>query len=72
MTAETSPVEIPPAARPGSRQAGEVPAAPSGLQLDERQPTSGPNPWLVIALAFILGLAVAKVVDWRGHAHPRS
>jgi hypothetical protein len=34
-------------------------------------PSSGPTPLLVIAAAFALGLIVAKVIDWRGHAHPR-
>jgi hypothetical protein len=37
------------------------PAAPGG----------GPNPLLVIACAFVAGYVLAKVVDWRGHAHPR-
>jgi hypothetical protein len=32
----------------------------------------GPSPFLVIALAFALGYALAKTVDWRGHAHPRD
>jgi hypothetical protein len=30
-----------------------------------------PNPWLVIGAAFVAGIVVAKVIDWRGHAHPR-
>jgi hypothetical protein len=38
-----------------------------------KQPGSrGPSPILVIAVAFALGFALAKVVDWRGHAHPRD
>lgn len=32
----------------------------------------GPSPFLVIALAFAVGYAIAKAVDWRGHAHPRD
>ena len=31
----------------------------------------GPNPFVVIGGAAAAGLFVAKVVDWRGHAHPR-
>ncbi len=31
----------------------------------------GPNPFLVVAVALAVGIAVAKLVDWRGHAHPR-
>lgn len=32
---------------------------------------NGPNPFAVIVGAAAAGFAVAKVVDWRGHAHPR-
>jgi hypothetical protein len=32
---------------------------------------SGPNPIVVAAAAFVVGVFVAKLVDWRGHAHPR-
>ena len=31
----------------------------------------GPNPFAVIGGAAAAGFVVAKVVDWRGHAHPR-
>jgi hypothetical protein len=30
----------------------------------------GLSPWLVIGAAFALGYVAAKVIDWRGHAHP--
>jgi hypothetical protein len=33
--------------------------------------TGGPNPFAVAAAAFAVGVVVAKLVDWRGHAHPR-
>src|SRR4051794_2287833 len=32
----------------------------------------GPSPLLVLAAAFAIGYALAKIVDWRGHAHPRD
>jgi sarcosine oxidase gamma subunit len=32
----------------------------------------GPNPWLVVAGALVAGIALAKWIDWRGHAHPRD
>jgi hypothetical protein len=28
------------------------------------------GPLLVVGGAFVLGVAVAKWIDWRGHAHP--
>jgi hypothetical protein len=31
----------------------------------------GPSPWLVLGAAFAAGVLAAKVLDWRGHAHPR-
>ena len=32
----------------------------------------GPNPFLVAGVALVAGIALAKVIDWRGHAHPRD
>ena len=40
------------------------PTAPAG-------PRSGPSPWLVLGAALVAGYALARVIDWRGHAHPR-
>jgi hypothetical protein len=31
----------------------------------------GPNPFVVVGIALAAGIALAKVIDWRGHAHPR-
>jgi hypothetical protein len=47
--------------------------APSGPQLGKRPKPGrgGPNPLLVVGLAFAAGIVIAKVLDWRGHAHPR-
>ena len=49
--------------------------APSGPQLGARPKPAGkggPNPFLVVGVAFAVGIAVAKIIDWRGHAHPRA
>jgi hypothetical protein len=35
------------------------------------QQYDGPSPFVVIGIAFLIGVAVAKWLDWRGHAHPR-
>jgi hypothetical protein len=54
------------------------PAATKAPQLPPRTaPTTektsrGPNPLLVIGAAFATGFALAKWLDWRGHAHPRA
>lgn len=34
--------------------------------------SGGLNPWLVAAGAFAVGIALAKLIEWRGHAHPRD
>jgi hypothetical protein len=38
----------------------------------EHKANGGPNPWLVVAGALVAGIALAKWIDWRGHAHPRD
>ena len=58
----------------------EPPAAPSGPQLGSRPKPKkkrkkggkGPTPLLVVGAALVAGIVLAKVVDWRGHAHPRD
>jgi hypothetical protein len=62
--------EAPTNQRPGS---GTV--APGGPQLGKRPKPkngSGPSPLVVIAAALVVGIVIAKVIDWRGHAHPRD
>jgi hypothetical protein len=55
--------------KPGS----EATVAPAGPQLGKRKAKGGgPNPFLVIGVALAAGVALAKVLDWRGHAHPRG
>jgi hypothetical protein len=49
--------------------------APSEPQLGKRpkaQGAKGPNPFLVLGVALAAGIVIAKLVDWRGHAHPRD
>jgi hypothetical protein len=38
----------------------------------EKKQRGGPSPLLVVGAAFAAGILIAKVVDWRGHAHPRD
>ncbi len=48
--------------------------APRGPQHGPREPKSGkrgPNPLVVAGAAFGIGSLLAKMIDWRGHAHPR-
>jgi hypothetical protein len=60
---------------PTNQKPGEGTVAPTGPQLS-RPPkpkrAGGPNPWAVIGAALVAGIVLAKVIDWRGHAHPRD
>jgi hypothetical protein len=55
----------------------DPPKAPSGPQLGSRpkakrpSPGGGVNPFVVVGAAVLLGVALAKWLDLRGHAHPR-
>jgi ferric-dicitrate binding protein FerR (iron transport regulator) len=67
----------------GNASTNQEPAAPpptpKGPQLGSR-PTKkkrrkggkGPAPLVVVGAALVAGIVLAKVVDWRGHAHPRD
>ncbi len=59
---------------PTNQKPAEGTVAPSGPQLGKpKQPgPGGPNPWLVLGVALAAGIVLAKVIDWRGHAHPRD
>jgi len=58
---------------PTGQKPGQGVVAPSGPQFGKRQkPAGGPNPFLVIGIAFGVGVLLAKVIDWRSHGHPRD
>ena len=59
---------------PTDQKPAQGTVAPSAPQLGKRPKPGGggPNPLLVVGLAFAAGIVIAKVLDWRGHAHPRD
>lgn len=62
---------------PTSQPPGQGVLAPSGPQIGRRSGPrkagrGGPNPFVVVGVALAAGILLAKVVDWRGHAHPRN
>jgi hypothetical protein len=59
--------ELPTDEEPGSEAAGLPPPKPK-----KRRSGQGPNAVALVAAAFALGIALAKLIDWRSHAHPRS
>ena len=60
--------QAPTGEKPGAATVTPIPPEPK----PKRKPGEGPNPWLVAAGAFVAGVALAKLIDWRGHAHPRD
>jgi hypothetical protein len=58
---------------PTNQKPGSGTVAPSGPQLGSRATKrSGLNPLVVAAAALAAGVLLAKLIDWRGHAHPRD
>jgi hypothetical protein len=56
---------------PTNLQPGQGAVTPTGPQLGKRpKKRGGPSPFLVLGVAFAVGVAAAKFIDWRGHAHP--
>ena len=74
------------AAEPPVRDSGPVegvrgnrevpPRAPARPQLGSRSKPrrkgGGPSPWIVVGVALVAGVVLAKWIDWRGHAHARD
>lgn len=58
----TTPMPPPPPATDGNAPEPKSPRRPRA---------GGPSPLLVIGAAFAVGVLAAKIIDWRGHAHPR-
>jgi hypothetical protein len=61
---------------PTNLKPGKPALAPSSPQLGKRPKPKGngggPNPLLVVGVALVAGIVLAKWIDWRGHAHPRD
>jgi hypothetical protein len=67
------------AAKGAEPEAAPPPSAPSSPQLGKRSKKKrrkggkgGPPPIAIVGAAFVAGVALAKVIDWRGHGHPRD
>jgi hypothetical protein len=54
------------------RPADRLRHRPASVPVDGVQPPRrGPNPFLVVGVALVAGVVLAKWIDWRGHGHPR-
>jgi hypothetical protein len=65
------------AAKNGGAPAEPPPTPPpsnpsSAARKPKSKSSGGPSPWLFVGAALVGGIVAAKVLDWRGHAHPRD
>jgi hypothetical protein len=59
---------------PTNQPAGSgTPAAPTP-RVSRHKPKKGggPSPLVIVGGALVAGIVLAKLIDWRGHAHPRD
>jgi hypothetical protein len=64
--------EAPTEEAPTHDEAPRPAARPQTEPKPEAKQGGGPNPFVVIAAAFAVGLLLAHVVDWLGHRYPRD
>lgn len=62
---------------PTNQKPGKAPLSPSSPQLGKRRKrkrkrSGGPTPFIIVGVALVAGIALAKWIDWRGHAHARD
>jgi hypothetical protein len=48
-----------------------APAPEVSSRSKPRGKKKGPSPFVFVGAAFAAGVLIAKIIDWRGHAHPR-
>jgi hypothetical protein len=62
--------------QPPAPEAQEPPAPPprpaASKPKKRAKKRGGPPPVVLVGAAFVAGIVLAKLVDWRGHAHPRD
>jgi hypothetical protein len=57
---------------PQAQSAPQIASPRPKPKAKKRRSGGGPNPFVVAGVALVAGIALAKVIDWRGHAHPRD
>lgn len=61
---------------PTNQKPGKAPLSPTSPQLGKRKKakkkSGGPVPFIIVGAALVAGIALARFIDWRGHAHPRG
>lgn len=57
---------------PAAAEAATPPAPKSKPKKKSKKRSGGPPPIVIVGAALVAGIVLAKLVDWRGHAHPRD
>jgi outer membrane biosynthesis protein TonB len=63
---------------PTETRVAPPPPSPPPKPTSKKKPKSkkkrrgGPPPVVIVGAALVAGIVLAKVIDWRGHAHPRD
>lgn len=63
------------ATEPTETRAAPPPPTPKPTSKKKPKPKKrrgGPPPVVIVGAALVAGIVLAKVIDWRGHAHPRD
>jgi hypothetical protein len=55
----------------GEAPTDAAPVTPRPQPTRPKRAKSGPSPFVIAGVALVAGVALAKWIDWRGHAHPR-
>jgi hypothetical protein len=69
------PEAPPPAPEPPPAAAEATAATPESKPKPKKKSkkrSGGPPPMVIVGAALVAGIVLAKLVDWRGHAHPRD
>jgi hypothetical protein len=71
--AETPVVETPVAeSEPTETRPAPPPKAEPTSRKKPKKKRRGPPPVVIVGAALVAGIVLAKVIDWRGHGHPRD
>ena len=57
---------------PPDQAAPDAPSPPPAPAKPKKKGRGGVPPLAIVAGALVAGIVIAKVIDWRGHAHPRD
>jgi hypothetical protein len=64
--------EVPVAEAEPAETRAAPPPQPTAKKKPKKKRRGGPPPVVIVGAALVAGIVLAKIVDWRGHAHPRD